>query len=441
MPRMIYWNVQHFSEDKFFVRQRKRKRDDDEEWGVNAAQNYLDVLFNAITANAPDIIVIVEARPAGNTGEGTLLLDEGSMRLLNYLRANDSVQWSLVPPVISGTGNRGEGIAVYFRRTPTFFFTGPWVWPGGAGPAAPGGAGSAYSGRYLRAIARATDPTRFRPVPVGSMYNPALLERRLAGQWRYFAGGGGGGGGAVPVTFGGPGTRSPFNTTFYDSATGQDYSILAFHGAPGQNLFNPALAPSTLAMQTVGNLFEVQNAAANETIVVVGDFNVSLFEPAATAVAYLPFAAHYTQVIDTVGGAALPAGYPGRGFLSTHMVGVHDAEPSNTDGYPAFGYMSQLDMHGQYDSIDNAFVHNGAVANATIANLVTGAPYAAPPPNIPAGALAYASELGNPASLNSPAGYNPAGMNYDDEVDLFRDIDNYALVYGVSDHIPLVFDF
>ncbi|MCA1568601.1 MAG: hypothetical protein LC803_23735 [Acidobacteria bacterium] len=435
---MIYWNVQHFSEDKFWVRARKRKRDEEEDWGGNDAQNYLNVLFNAITANAPDIIVIIEARPAGNTGGGTLLSDDGSMRLLRYLRNNNNPLWALVPPVISGAGNAGEGIGVYYLRTPTFFFTGPWRWPGGAGPAAPGIAAALYPIQYRYAFSQ---PINNRVVPGGSLYNGGQVERRLAGQWRYFAGGGGGGGGAVPITFGGPGTRSPFNTTFYDSAAGQDYSILAFHGAPGQNLANPAVAASTLAMQTAGNLFEVQNIGPNETIVVVGDFNVSLFEAAATAVAYAPFAANYVQVVDTLGGAALPAGYPARGYLSTHMVEVHNATPSNTDGYPAFGYMSQRDLHGQYDSIDNAFVWNGAVANETIANLVTGAPYAAPPANIPPGALAYASALGNPASLNSPFGYNPAGMTFDDEVDLFRDIDNYARVFGVSDHMPLVFDF
>ncbi|WP_437990108.1 hypothetical protein [Sorangium sp. So ce145] len=447
MPRMIYWNVQHFSEDKFFIRKRKRKLDEDEAWGEDPAQKYLNVLFNAITANAPDFIVIVEARPGGNTGEGTLLSDDGAMRLLRYLRNKSSAQWALVPPVISGLGNAGEGIAVYFRRTATLYFTGPWRWPGGAGPAAPGVGAGVYPSQYRNAFSRPVDN---RTVPNGNnLYNAGQMERRLAGQWRYFVGGGGGGGGGAgpapaPISFGGAGTRSPFRTTFYDSAAGQNYTILACHAAPGQNAAAPATAPSTLATQAIGNLHEVQNIGANEIIVVVGDFNVSLFVAAATAVAYAPFAAHYTKVIDTVGGAALPAGYPARGYLSTHIVPINNATPSNARGYPAFGYMSELDAHGQYDSIDNAFVRNSVVANATIANLVTGAPYTAVmpvPAGMPPGTLTYASALGNPASLNSPNGYDPNGTTFPDETALFRDVDNYARVYGVSDHIALVFDF
>lgn len=444
---MIYWNVQVFSEDKFFLRNRKRTRDGDEDWGENTAQNYLDVLFNAITANAPDIIVIVEVRPGGNTGGGTLLRDDGSMRLLRYLRQNDDPQWALVPPVISGGGNAGEGVAVYYRRTPTFFFTGPWRWAGGAGPAAPGIAAGIYPARYSGAF---STPVSNRAVPAGNnLYNAGQIERRLAGQWRYVVGGGGGGGGMMPppapINFGGLNTRSPFRTTFYDSAAGHNYSIIACHAAPGQDggVAGPAAAPSTLATQTIGNLHEVQNIGANETIVVAGDFNVSLFVPAAVAVAYAPFAAAYTRVINTVGGAALPAAYPAQGYLITHITEVRNATPDWTNGYPAFGYMSGVDQYGRYDSIDNAFVRNGAVANATIANLVTGAPYnaVATPPGMPPGALPYASEINDPASLNSPVGYNPNGMFFDDEVDLFTDIDNYARVFGVSDHIPLVFDF
>ncbi|WP_441292015.1 hypothetical protein ACSRUE_17720 [Sorangium sp. KYC3313] len=448
MPRMIFWNVNVFSEDKFFIRERERKRDEEEAWGEDAAQNYLKVLFNAITANNPDFIVIVEARPGSNTGEGTLLSDGGAMQLLRYLRANDSAQWALVPPVISGLGNAGEGIAVYFRRTATLYFTGPWRWPGGAGPAAPGVMVGDYRSQYQDAF---SNPVDNRTVPGGNnLYNAGEIERKLAGQWRYFGGGGGGGGGGAgaapaPIGFGGDGTRSPFRTTFYDSATtpGRNYSILACHAAPSQ-LPTPATAPSTLATQAIGNLHEVQNIGANETIVVVGDFNVSLFVAAATAVAYAPFAANYVQVINTVGGAALPAGYPARGYLSTHIVSDNHATPSNARGYPAFGYMSELDAYGQYDSIDNAFVRNGAVASATIANLITGAPYTAVmpvPAGMPPGTLTYASALSDPKSLNSPKGYDPAGDDFDDETEWFLDIVNYGLVYGVSDHLPLVFDF
>lgn len=450
MPRLIYWNVQSFSDDKFFWRSRKRGRDGEELWGENAAQSYLNALVTTITANAPAFIVIVEVRPGGNTGGGTLLSDDGAMRLLRYLRLHNDVHWALVPPVISGLGNAGEGVAVYYRRTATMFFTGPWRWPGGWGPAAPAaGMLGVYPGPFTFAFSK---PVNNRTVPGGNnLYNPGQVERRLAGQWRYVAGGGGGGGPAVPppppVMFGALNARSPFRTTFYDSALGQNYSIIACHATPSQNggAAGVAAAPSTLGTEAIGNLHEVQNIGVNERIVVVGDFNVSLFQPLATAVAYAPFtAAAYTRVIDSNPGHALPVGYPSRGYLITHIK-QFGATPDDTDGYPAFGYMSKPDFYGQYDSIDNAFVRGGALANATIANTVTGAPYnavAPPPADVPAGALPYASAMADPAvALNSPHGYDPNGMNYDDEVDYFQDIANYGRALGVSDHLPLVFDF
>ncbi len=405
--------------------------------GANAAQEYLDVLYDAITANAPDFIVIVEARPAGVLAQGTLLADDGTVQLLDYLRANDSPQWALVPPVVSGTGRRGEGIAVFYRRTPTLFFTGPWRWPGAAGPAAPGGGLGLYPRPYRRAF---STPVNNRRTPNDgiNLYNPNVIERRLAGQWRYRDAMG------AVLDFGGAGTRSPFRTTFYDSAAGHNYSILACHTAPSQDggVGGVAAAPSTLATAAIGNLREVQRIGANETIVVVGDFNVSLFDAVATGAAYAPFAAAYQRVFEQVAGRAMPATYPSKGYLVTHIRPVNDATPDWTDDYPAFGYGSVSDQYGDYDSIDNAFVRGRAPANATIANIVSGAPYTAVavPRDVPAGALPYVSPL--PANaLNVPNGYDPDRMAWDDDVEWFQDIDNYGRVRGVSDHLPLAFDF
>lgn len=447
MPRMVFWNVEHFSGDKFFRRRRKRTRDGEEAWGTNAAQDYLDVLVNAVTANAPDFIVIVEARPAGQLAEGTLLPDDGTMQLLNYLRLNDDVQWSLVPPVISGTGRRGEGIAIFWRRTPQLFLTGPWRWPGGAGPAAAGVAAANYPAPYNTAIPNG-NPARRTPAHAENLYNPGAYERQLAGQWRFRDARG------AVLSFGGAGTRSPFRATFYHSVLRQNYAIVACHTAPEQDggLAGIAAAPSTLATQAVSQLAEVTAIGARETVVVAGDFNVSLFDAAATGVAYANFGAvGFAQVIRQTAGHAMPATYPSKGYLVTHMRPVVRASPDWTDGYPAFGYGT---IRGRvprrrgwvhYDSIDNGFVRGGALANATIANIVTGAPYTAAvpaPADVPTGALPYLSALNDPLSINVPHGYNPDDDNYwDDDVELFQDIDNYARVRGVSDHLPLVFDF
>ncbi|MDO8185505.1 hypothetical protein Q5424_13910 [Conexibacter sp. JD483] len=438
MPKkLVYWNVQHFSADKFFARKRRRVGDDQEGWGGNAAFNYRRVLFDTITAHNPDFIVIVEARPAGNIGEGQLLPDPGTMLLLDHLRTYDDNNWALVPPVISGLGNAGEGIAIFYRRSPTLWFTGPWRWPGGAGPGVAAGRAGLYPAAYRYAFSQPIDNRR---VPGGSRYNGGQMERRLAAQWRYrdaF--------GAVR-DFGGLGTRSPFRTTFFDSAAGQDFQIVAFHAAPGQWGFpGPVNAPSVVATAAAGGLPEVQALHANETTVFVGDFNVSLFDAVTTGAAYANFPAPaWRRVITQNAGRAMPTTYPAKGYLITHQMGVRQATPSDENGYPAFGYATtEADWYGVYDSIDNAFVRSGAVARATIANIVTGAPYnaVAAPRAVPAGHYAYPSELNDPNTINVPNGYDPDGITFDDEVDDFRTIDNYGLVYGVSDHLPLVFDF
>jgi hypothetical protein len=439
MPKLIYWNVQHFSADKFFMRKRRRTRDDDEGWGGNPAVNYLQVLTDTITAHQPDFIVIVEARPAGNIGEGQLLPDNGTMFLLDHLRTVDRrANWSLVPPVISGQGNGGEGIAVFWRRSATMFFTGPWSWPGGAGPGRARGRTGVYPRQYRYAFSAPVDNRR---TPAGNnLYNVGSVERRLAGQWQYRDVRG------AVLDFGGPWTRSPFRTTFYDSAAGQNYQLFAFHAAPGQFGFpGPANAASVVATAAAGGLAEVQAVNANETTVFVGDFNVSLFDAVTTAAAYVNFpAAAWTRVIEQNAGRAMPTTYPSKGYLVTHMKEVRQSDPSNVNGYPAFGYATtDADWYGVYDSIDNAFVRAGAVARATIANVVTGAPYlgAAAPRDVPVGTLVYPSELEDPNTINVPAGFAPGTGTFDDETDAFRDIDNYARVFGVSDHLPLVFDF
>lgn len=437
--RILFWNVEHFSQDKFFSRKRKRSRDDDEDYGAPAGPPYFNILYNAITANNPDVIIIIEARLGAYGAVGTLPVDRGAISVLRRLRALHSVQWALVPPLISGTGRTAEVIAIFYRRTGTFYFTGPGIWPGGAGPVGSPGAAVApgdYPAPYRTAF---SSPRSNRLVPAGNnLYNAGAMERQLGGQVNWSAAPGGGMmGPAAPISFGAPQYRTPFRVTFYDSAAGRNYNVIAFHAPPmPRNYVGAANAsPPVVGVQTAATLAEVQQANANETTIFCGDFNVDLFDGAATAAAYGPVTGGgWTQVVNTTGGAVLPGGFPNRGYLMTHMCPVHQATPADTNGYPAFGYLE--------NSLDNAFVHGAAVNNPTVANLVTGAPYnaVALPANMPGGHYAYASALTDATSLNSPNGINPNAMNYDDEEINFRSIDNYSRIRGVSDHIAIVFD-
>ncbi|GAA2036424.1 hypothetical protein GCM10009839_41670 [Catenulispora yoronensis] len=457
MPRMIYWNVEDFSDNKFFNRKRKLVNQDKEEYGADPAERIRNILVNTVTAHLPDFIVIVEAVPGVLLAPGTLLDDRGGILLLERLRNNaadpNAAQWALVPPVSTGTGNMAEGVLVYYRHAPNFFFTGPWRWPGGTGPAAPlpavgaAPAGTIYPPDYRWSFSRPVDN---RLVP-GGLHNVGQKERTLAGQWLYVVPPAGGAAGpAAPTTFGVAGSRAPFRTTFYDQTANQNYSIFACHTAPGQDggAQGAAAAPSVQATQTIAALPEVQAVNAAETVVVVGDFNVSLFNAVASAAAYGPFTAAavgFTQMIAPTAGNPVPGTYPSRGYLGTHIAKAPKATPANTRGYPAFGYISPgTDPIWQYDSIDNGFVRGGAPANATIANIITGAPYPIIPPaaGVPTGFYAYPQMMSSTAAaLNVPVGYVLNSKQYEKALPMFQNEDNFGLIRGVSDHLPLVFDF
>lgn len=430
MPRMIFWNVQKFNYDKFYSRKRKRKRDEEEEWGADVGLKYRDVLIPTITAHNPDFIVLAEIHP-GNAQAGQLVDDRGTMNLLKDLRMGVHPTWALVPPIVSGNNRKAEGIAVFFRRSQTMFFTGPWRWTGQG--TASGGKAALYQSPYHTAF---SSPPEFRTVPVGALHNAGEVERQLAGQTEYTVAG-------ASATFGAAGNRTPFRTTFYDSTSRRNYSILGFHAPPGQGDGTVPVtnAPSTLGTAEVARLTEVTNPGANEVVVVAGDFNVSLFDQAAIGVAYQPFLnAGYTRMINAT---PLPTTYPAKGYLSTHLKDIKRATVDCSRGGPALGYLSDREGRGAWDSIDNAFVCNSTAAqtNATIANIVYGTPYKPSPQGMPAGHYPYRSQLNNPEVLNNGDGWDPNDDVYYDMVNTFQDSENYQRVYNVSDHLPLVFDF
>ncbi|MFD0635165.1 hypothetical protein ACFQ9X_30120 [Catenulispora yoronensis] len=456
MPRMIYWNVEDFSDNKFFNRKRKLVNQDKEEYGADPAERIRNILVNTVTAHLPDFIVIVEAVPGVLLAPGTLLDDRGGILLLERLRNNaadpNAAQWALVPPVSTGTGNMAEGVLVYYRHAPNFFFTGPWRWPGGTGPAAPlpavGAAPRARStrpttvgrsrGRSTTAWSRAactTSARRSGRSPASgstSCLRPAARPPGGADDVR-----GGRQPGAVPHHLLRP-DRQP-----------ELLDLRVPYGAgPGRRSPGAAAAPSVQATQTIAALPEVQAVNAAETVVVVGDFNVSLFNAVASAAAYGPFTAAavgFTQMIAPTAGNPVPGTYPSRGYLGTHIAKAPKATPANTRGYPAFGYISPgTDPIWQYDSIDNGFVRGGAPANATIANIITGAPYPIIPPaaGVPTGFYAYPQMMSSTAAaLNVPVGYVLNSKQYEKALPMFQNEDNFGLIRGVSDHLPLVFDF
>jgi hypothetical protein len=444
MPKLVYWNVEHFSEDKFFVRKRKRKFDDDEAWGENHAVPLRNLLVRTVTWHDPDFIVILEVQPGANgLASGTVVQDSGSWGILQSIRDHNHPQWALVPPLVLGQNDKAEGIAVFYRSD-RYYFTGPWRYPGGGGPAgspmaigAPGFYGAPWKKTGLGAR---TNALPMRTLPHNAPVNAGIREDKLAGQWRFRH--------TTPLgawlQFPGPGPdfRTPFLTTFWNATANTRLKLVAFH-AP------PALGQSADGTRRLSYMDPIQVIAAGETQVIVGDFNVSIFNGPAVAWAYGPLATlGYGRLINPTADV-----FPAKGYVCTHIKSVGPsssdggAAPWSTNGYPGFGYQSTSGRYGRYDSIDNAFRRYPVgtappLSKITIINRVTGSPYdeVAPAPG-PVGVYGYVTWLDHPESLNSPQGINEHSLTAYDHLEQFKSLDDYALIRQCSDHLPLIFDF
>jgi hypothetical protein len=430
MPRILYWNIEQFNLNKI----------NNPGPGAVIARSFLRKarIINTIIAAQPHIFVIVEqaagTRPPTVATNGTLVVGNGleaCQDLLLALRAlgGGYANWCLVPPLISGTQGRAEAIAVFYRAD-VLEFVGPWVWPA-VGPAvAPAGGvvRAAYGGGVANFLPAGN-------VSAGSPLNPGLPYRQLAGRWQFMDALG------TVIQFPGVGNRSPFQTSFRLLADGRLLHLLSFH----------APAKAWLASAATQNLAQIPllhtAPAANEAVVLVGDFNVDL-NGAAAAAAYGPLLAiaNMNRMLQPVMGPGLPENW----YLYTHLKPTRQATPMlpagtvAPDGYPGFKYMGSSTMHQGYDSIDNIFWVVGAAwgagagANATVLNPVVGSPYtqvAPAPGGAPTGSIVLASQLANPIPL--PNGYAGHAIG---TIRQFQGWNNYRLIRSTSDHLALAMD-
>ncbi|WP_444890506.1 hypothetical protein [Microbulbifer sp. DLAB2-AA] len=491
--KIMYWNVNNFGYERFFTDSRKSGRDDGPQGrgglrAYQAAQQRLQHLISNLTdgvvpaglAIVPDIFVMVEVQRGMNgLAEGQTVYDASAASLLDVLKVTPALNanneaWCLVPPLISGLGGVAEGIAVYYNAT-KLQFIGPYVWPApvvgapSVGPAQPAPAAAGYYG----------DPWGSFPPPSGFPVGPiaapvpgavppvlpplsedclpnrllapgfgapaGVTENQLAGQFQFFHPVAVGAPPAVPINFPNAGDRSPFLTKFIDLtvAGGRIINLFSFHARPGQDPVAPGIIPDSVAgTQALATIQEIQAPlAANQVNVIVGDFNVSVFNVAPHNRADQA----YGPLINPIGGVPAGLGYtqhirptPGvvynnteQGYFFTHMISRSRSAsntspgdptpwnqpkvtplPANAVGYPAYGYAG-TGMRGRYDAIDNVFTKYGAAAaagapaNITIVNRVTGTPYnrgAIPAAaNCPIGHYQY-----NVAMADGPAAANPA---------------------------------
>lgn len=407
MPRILYWNIQKFAINKMTTYTRKRQFGGKPRYANSVKGDYILGTVNQITqAGAslqPDFFVVVEVTTGRQPG-GSLITGAGStgvLHLLNRLQTEVDANWCLVPPLVLGGAGQREGVAVFFRND-NWQFIGPLYWNGANAQTAPGGA-VAYAGVWANVL-------------------PADSNTR-AGQSAYTNAAG------ANINFAFPNSRPPFFTKFQRrNVAAPIVSLFSFH------------ADSTPPGSVIGtnNLAQIPyvaaGPAANETFVVVGDFNCDL-----------------NNNVNIGGGMTQATAYNaliGQGFTrhlgaaqGTTMVkdvGFNPAANPNiatsNGAFPYYGYSRNL-------PVDNILTRPTPVgANAAIINRVVGTPinvaYVNPIVR-PAGnrySIAMTSSIPQINNILAAAG----------RVRRFNSNENFGTIggrRGASDHLGVLIDF
>ncbi|MBS1912329.1 MAG: hypothetical protein JST22_10115 [Bacteroidetes bacterium] len=448
MPiRILYWNIENFALNKVAnPNNRKRQRGASMTQGVASAarQAYILSHLTAIPA-PPDIMVVVEVE-TGYDAPGRIVRGAGAngaaALLLAIRAATANANWMLVPPIQTGPN---EGVGIFYDST-NLVFTGPYIWPGGAGgvAVAPGGVGAAaYAAPFNVSI------TTGRVVPGGAMHNVGTAENLCAARVDFthaaalgppLAG--------TPIAYAG---RAPYMASFADITGGggvvRNITLYAVHSPATVFAAGPYLAG-------LANTQEIVAAnAATELKVVLGDFNVNLLTAAPGWVRSLPYGglvgAGYGLALDPLAPApGAPAnGY--EGYYATHIrrgkSAVYWSTAALNTYYPAYGYYGS-EIVANFYAIDNIFTRYGAgiappgANNFTILNGIVGSQYNLfPPPAVgtPQGALAFPIAMAGGAFAAPPA-IAPAFTA--GRKKSFNGWANYGFIRSTSDHLALVMD-
>jgi len=437
VTRVLYWNIENFGINKIYNPNTRKRKSGSSLKENEAAQDRLAEISTVLLAANPQVIVIVEVESSPFYGAGLLAIGAGvlgaaALRVVvqNVLGGN----WALVPPLQTGPT---EAVGVLYETT-NRFFAGPFVWPGGGGPSvAPGAATGAYPPAWTTMLPAAA-------VPAGALQNVGVAQNLCAARaaYTYRAAHHTNAGAAYNfAAF----ERAPYMVSLFESApVARTLTIFGIHA--------PAGGGAAAYLQNLAELAEiVDNIAANEIRLVIGDFNVQLLTAAlAEDPAYGHLQARgYTLALRPLNPAPAPpvAGYPA--YYATHIRGQFNAACWPTGGvatnYPGYRYVGG-DHGPPSQAIDNAFFQYGAglvppgATNFTIMNRVVGTPLnAVAPPSggAPPGTVALARGTTIPPPAIPPAvgpPYNPGLMTS------FQSWDEYGHIRSTSDHFALVLD-
>jgi len=451
MPRILYWNVNNFTDVRINTSKRIKK---DTDFDVSTAgPAHLDMIMDTIgdttdpvtgLAATLDFIVIVEVWGRNTTPIEGQLIDgngrTGCLNLLNQFNANLTGNWSLVPLVVTATDGEREGIAVFYRRD-LWYFLGPSTWP------------AAYPPAWAGALPA-------RAIPGGYPYRGGAMENRSAGQWTFTKRMPPGFVGPAPlVYFPGAENRKPWLTAF--GAVGNPANLVriaAVHTKPNGYFIDYA-NDGTKAMADAYDLTSRPADALNQIDVILGDFNVDNLVAGNFAGAgpfgrllglgVNPVAPPYTALVrppallnPNYNSYYHTHGHPTSATFLERNARIIDEDamvpPYWLGEYPGREY-SNL-------SIDNALVRylGGALppanANMSILARAQDVPYNAPvgPPPVMPMLGHYQNGYWMDESMDDIHAMAP-DFNYDLN-ERFREFDNYGLVYSVSDHFALLFD-
>jgi hypothetical protein len=401
-------------------------------------------ILQTIAMVNPDILVVLEVKsgmPHPRATRGYVITaNTGGMAvqiILSCLRKfQPAADWRLVPPLLSGTQGKKEGVAVFFKNS-LVNFRGPQQITAGtldntdklyqfAGDVV-GGAKPPYQAPW--------DDSLPNTVPVGNpIGNPPRQQNQLCGKPLFDNPAHPG----TPLGFPTVSDRSPFLTVFREVAgTNRTISVLACH-------LPPHTQPASQAITTIMGLPEIaQPLAADEVRVICGDLNVN-FEDMAN--------------IATLARINL-ANIPRVGAAPTQYDLLHLITPSvykkvsaaNLDGHPTdFNVVStgwdiankRYRNPGTPQALDVIFAAFGAnaapvpaAALGDVLNRVVNTPYQPPP--LPAGAIPEAMQMTIAEQLAYRATARPPLLTPDE---VFRRMENYGKIRGASDHMPVYGD-
>ena len=440
MAKILYWNIQDFGSIKIDD-QRVSNEPGTSIPKSQASADRSRFIINTMLENDPDIIVVVETITTFGT-PGALIKGKGAaaaLLLLKRIRDASASNWGLVPPIRLGVNDLQEGISVYYN-TGTIAFTGPWMNKGGDLPSGSAAPGITYAAPWADCLPGVPVPT----APAGIL-NRGVQTRQLAGQWAYTVTTEAGA--IVPLAFPGANNRTPYLTTFWDLIDNRAIKLLSFHAAPNEN-------DAITGTNQISRITEMNTAlVGQEAQVILGDFNVNLFNKESREAAYDNIIANgYARQINPTQNK-----WPDKGYVATKMISKTSATPWETCGYPGYGYAGgNTELSVAAVSIDNILTKGGAANNITIVNKVTGSPYdkVVPAPNAaPTGHYPYTTGMspivdgelaGQPAALplppNGPNGNGGTLTTDNNAVTAFRLWENYGHIRSTSDHIALIID-